>query len=430
MKTCALCKKNKELRLSHVIPSFVGKWLKETSATGLLRGLTDADKRLQDVGKTWLLCNDCEQRISALETYFANEVFYPFVESGRRNFKYDSRLLRFVISLSWRTLVSGYNSFGRILPQLLSYVNVAEATWSNYLLDISRDCGPYEHHVFFFDCVKDEKEMPANFQWYSLRAVDSTLLGNKEQALVYTKFPWMMFVSTIQPTQLQGWKNTKISERGEIEQPQSIHDDLFGHFLLSRYNSILDKKPLQTKIDTRIVKTLEKNPSRFFRSKSLETFFIEAQRERKRRKELLHPAVQSLIEIVEAASEDLNLTEEQRAYQRFGRHILADALSKVSGNEELEIASLMESALHDSRTRGEDERFVFKGKEITIIFMINLYSDQDQRYQIVSSELDDQIEKKKEGEKRHFMVVSWTPFEPIFPYISEFYIDDENVSSR
>lgn len=34
---CALCGKNAELRESHLIPKFVGEWIKRTSATGYLR---------------------------------------------------------------------------------------------------------------------------------------------------------------------------------------------------------------------------------------------------------------------------------------------------------------------------------------------------------------------------------------------------------
>ena len=40
--TCALCGQQKDLRKSHIVPRFVGKWLKSTSATGFLRGVTTA----------------------------------------------------------------------------------------------------------------------------------------------------------------------------------------------------------------------------------------------------------------------------------------------------------------------------------------------------------------------------------------------------
>lgn len=41
---CKLCGSNGELKLSHFIPKFVGKWVKETSATGYVRHTRDIKK--------------------------------------------------------------------------------------------------------------------------------------------------------------------------------------------------------------------------------------------------------------------------------------------------------------------------------------------------------------------------------------------------
>lgn len=49
--TCALCRDNTELKESHIIPKFVGKWLKRTSATGYLRNIDNINKRQQDIPK-------------------------------------------------------------------------------------------------------------------------------------------------------------------------------------------------------------------------------------------------------------------------------------------------------------------------------------------------------------------------------------------
>ena len=66
--TCALCGQQKDLRKSHIVPRFVGKWLKSTSATGFLRGVKNPELRLQDLPTLPLLCGDCEQIFSKLET--------------------------------------------------------------------------------------------------------------------------------------------------------------------------------------------------------------------------------------------------------------------------------------------------------------------------------------------------------------------------
>ncbi len=58
---CRLCKIEAELKLSHFIPKFVGKWVKETSATGYIRFNHSINKRAQDIVKDYWLCGVCEQ---------------------------------------------------------------------------------------------------------------------------------------------------------------------------------------------------------------------------------------------------------------------------------------------------------------------------------------------------------------------------------
>ena len=74
---CKLCGSGNTLRKSHIIPKFVGRWLKKTSPTPYLRFGGNVDARLQDLYATELLCDDCERRFSEWETKFANEIFYP-----------------------------------------------------------------------------------------------------------------------------------------------------------------------------------------------------------------------------------------------------------------------------------------------------------------------------------------------------------------
>jgi hypothetical protein len=45
MSKCALCHNVKELKDSHIIPAFVYRWIKETSATGYLTFSENIDRR-------------------------------------------------------------------------------------------------------------------------------------------------------------------------------------------------------------------------------------------------------------------------------------------------------------------------------------------------------------------------------------------------
>ena len=76
---CRLCQQDKNLRESHIIPAFVYRWIKETSATGFLRFVKNVNLRVQDGVKVKLLCDDCEGILNVFETKFSHEIFYPYV---------------------------------------------------------------------------------------------------------------------------------------------------------------------------------------------------------------------------------------------------------------------------------------------------------------------------------------------------------------
>src|SRR5215218_5809961 len=77
LTSCAFCEQQKELQLSHVIPRFVIKWLRDTSATGHVRASHTPNLRVQDGWKARMLCWDCEQMFGTWEKAFAEEAFYP-----------------------------------------------------------------------------------------------------------------------------------------------------------------------------------------------------------------------------------------------------------------------------------------------------------------------------------------------------------------
>ena len=112
---CRLCQQDKTLRESHIIPAFVYRWIKETSATGYLRFIKNVNLRVQDGVKEKLLCDDCEEILNFFETKFSREIFYPYVnkelnkegvaQGNIKSFQYSDWLLKFIISLNWRISV-------------------------------------------------------------------------------------------------------------------------------------------------------------------------------------------------------------------------------------------------------------------------------------------------------------------------------------
>jgi hypothetical protein len=241
---CKLCKEIKELQLSHIIPKFIGRWLKKTSATGYIRNVVKANQRIQDLPKQYLLCKDCEKLFSGFETKFAENIFYPFHNENRKLFHYDTWLQKFIVSLNWRVAISGMNNkLPNNHPSYFHLENTLE-TWRRFLLDEINNPGRNKNHIIFigivdmndFYKVKFTHEMNIKF----LRSVDfATVIDNEERIFVYSALAGILFVSHIYPTSFKGWTNqTKVTKRGTLKNLQNCHDYTFGSFLTERLYSI------------------------------------------------------------------------------------------------------------------------------------------------------------------------------------------------
>lgn len=104
--SCRLCRNTGDLQVSHILPRFLGKYLKETSATGFLTAVDENGRpsRAQDLYKTKLLCSGCEGILNQSETFFANAIFHPYKQSTLKSIPIDDRIARFVVSVSLRAL--------------------------------------------------------------------------------------------------------------------------------------------------------------------------------------------------------------------------------------------------------------------------------------------------------------------------------------
>lgn len=162
--TCALCGENKSLSMSHIIPNFVFKWMKESSATGFLRSAENPEKRLQDFAKLPFLCLECEQLFSKFESYFAKQVFFPVLNKKIIQVSYDEKLLGFIISLSWRTLKKTYATNCTQHPWIKEHLDMAEKIWRDYLLGVRKDVLPYETYMLFMDSLPEILESPPSPQ--------------------------------------------------------------------------------------------------------------------------------------------------------------------------------------------------------------------------------------------------------------------------
>ena len=210
--TCALCGDTAVLVESHVIPAFVARWIKDTSATGFLRDFHQPNRRIQDFRTVRLLCQQCEGRFSVAEGKFARFLFGPF-HAGRTRFQYDDWLLYFAVSLAWRC------SIRRVLPSSQSIHNMwrrsrpLEKCGRTFLLGRVNRAGAYRFNLFFTPLgVTSSGQLPEGIAWYLLRAPDGTPLYGKTRTAVYVKLPGMFFWTSVVPPDPGGWRGTKIAQ--------------------------------------------------------------------------------------------------------------------------------------------------------------------------------------------------------------------------
>ena len=157
MKKCALCGEENEIKLSHIVPAFVGRHLKKTSV-GNIRNMEDPNKTVQDLEKHYLLCHDCEERFSASERWFAREVFYPWKKNEKTEFDYNFHMHYFITSLSWRSLyldILNYVQEGTVDVSRLNVMIQSEQIMKEYLWGKRNDIGNIENHIFFFERIRE-----------------------------------------------------------------------------------------------------------------------------------------------------------------------------------------------------------------------------------------------------------------------------------
>jgi len=365
------------LRESHIIPKFVGKWMKETG-TGYLTSAEDGSKRVQDITKIRLLCDSCEERFSKLEKYFADKIFFPFHNDKIRTFDYDKNLQAFIVSLSWRVLKITGQEFRDKNPgfPLQSFVNDAEEHWREFLNGEKESVGRYENHVVFLDYVDDSKnpDVDPKFNWYTLHSTDFTIVTSNKRALVYVKLPWMIFVTTIHPTSLDGWNGTVIKESGRITPEQSITDGgVFGQFLSERARLALHSSPGPTSevARKRLMGVMKKDPERFLESNTFRSMIVEGDLRRKKRMQNMPEAVVGLVEeIIRPPAYNPQLTRAENQQNAGNTRYIANKIANLSKEQADELHKMIAATIEKSKASKQAERCVLQTDSLWISFMI------------------------------------------------------------
>lgn len=285
MSKCFLCNQNADLQKSHIIPSFVGKWLKDTSVTGYLRQAVNANLRRQDLLKEQLLCKKCELQFSFYEDRFSREIFYPYVNKELDEWgvakgeliaiKYEEWLLKFIISLQWRSLIT-YPKDEKMdvnelaLKKYKGLTDKAIKNWSDYLQGKSEGTGKERHYIIFLQNLSaGTGSLPDRINdrvnTYLLRSVDSTLGYSNNNLFLFTKMGPIVIISGLKPYELPKMTDIIIHKKGILSTIQHLRNNFINEFIfITRPNeafsasniSDIQKNKIATDITNRI-KTAE-----------------------------------------------------------------------------------------------------------------------------------------------------------------------------
>jgi hypothetical protein len=269
MEICALCLEEKALVESHVIPAFVVRFLKDTSATGYIRDPLNPNRRLQDAPTKKLLCTECENRFSKWERTFSRESFPEIQEENFKGFQYSADLLKFAVSLSWRVLTVNKESVLEAHPQFATVVNAKLEDWRLYLLDQRNNPGG-EHHLFVFGGLPIEAPPGVHHKslHYMFRTNDGTVAASARRIAVYTKLMRSVFWSPLIPAKPSGWHKTRIhAGTGYLASKQTISMNGFGDFLETRVEEAF-RTPYSDRQVQKIAETMRKNPERVLASET------------------------------------------------------------------------------------------------------------------------------------------------------------------
>jgi hypothetical protein len=223
---CRLCGVNTDLQLSHILPAFVFRWMKETSGNGHLRSGETPNQRVQDGLKFHWLCTSCENLLGCSETAFADQLIHPYSRGELSRFIYGEWLLHFCVSVSWRVLhfyreqtgLKGYE------PEAIASIEATEVAWQEFLLGRRPHPETFEQHLIPFDAIESisfpKDEVSSNLNRYLMRTVDVDTSRREKAIYVYTKLGRFAILGFVREEQRSRWQGTKVHVKKGVIEPR------------------------------------------------------------------------------------------------------------------------------------------------------------------------------------------------------------------
>lgn len=213
---CALCKQEKPLQDSHILPEFIYRVLydeKHRLATSSFSGkpiVTFSQKGIREK----LLCRECEGKFSKHEKYFKDFLSgkIQVVTARRGDFikltglDYK-RFKLFGLSVLWRASITKQKMFAAVK------LGTKHEEELRRLLD-DEDPGPPNKYGFFLIALEKEKDEPDEMSSLIMKPTPYRLRGHNCYRFVFGEYFWFFYVSQHNiPTNIQQYF---INEKGEM----------------------------------------------------------------------------------------------------------------------------------------------------------------------------------------------------------------------
>ncbi|WKT57181.1 hypothetical protein QVH35_06990 [Candidatus Nitrosotenuis chungbukensis] len=275
---------------------------------------------------------------------------------------------------------------------LNSFVDKAEVHWREYLNGTEESIDKYENHLVFLDYVDDNKNstIDPKFHWYTLHSVDFTIVTDDKRVFVYVKLPWMIFVTSIHPTSLDGWSGTIIKKNGKITNYQSINDGGFTQFLLDRASLALysSSGPTPEVAQKRLIGVIKKDPKKFLESNTLRSMIVEKDLLRKKKMEKMPESVIGLVEeIIRPAIDNPNLDKAKNQFNKWSTRQIADKIADLSKEESDKLHISILATIRMSGILQKDEQFTFTSNSLWMTFMVTPHATKEYQQEKIVKEL-------------------------------------------
>ena len=244
IEQCRLCQTDSELQLSHILPAFAYRWLRESSGNGHIRNSLEPNKRVQDGLKRYWLCASCEELFSRSETAFAGRLFHQYLAASGGVIRYSEWLLRFCTSVSWRVLRfykdEGY--LNNLEPDALGRVLEAEIVWREFLLGQRRHPGIFQQHLLPVDKISSASaDLVPNINRYLMRAIDMDFCRGSHSIFTYSKLGRFIILGFVHEPNLDHWKGTKVhATHGFVEPRKYVVPQALAGYLNEKATKIRD----------------------------------------------------------------------------------------------------------------------------------------------------------------------------------------------